>query len=322
MKVAVVIPCYCVVDSVLPVLQEIPALVETVICVDDACPQNSGQFINSHSHDPRVKVISHSRNMGVGGATITGYREALKLGAEIIVKLDGDGQMNPADIPSLIEPIISSKADYTKGNRFYLLANLQGMPFARLLGNAGLSFMSKFSTGYWRSFDPTNGFTAIHKNVLREINLAQLHQRYFFESDMLYQLATLRAVVQDVPQRAKYGDEVSHLNVARSIPLFLWLHKRNFLRRLFYNYFLRDFHLASIEWILGPILMVFGLIFGSYTWVTNVAAEVETPTGTVMVAALSIIIGLQLLLSAIGFDIDNQPKTPIFPQLSRASEEG
>lgn len=315
MKVAVVIPCFGVADSILNILKDLPDLVDFAICVDDACPQQSGDLIERDCADNRVIVLRHDVNQGVGGAVISGYQEALRLGADIVVKLDGDGQMAPADIPQLIKPIIQGSADYAKGNRFYVLANLKGMPISRLLGNAALSFLSKLSTGYWKIFDPTNGFTAIHKNVLAALPMEQLHRRYFFESDMLYQLATLRAVVRDVPQQAHYGDEVSHLKVGRSIPLFFWLHSRNFFRRIFYNYFLRDFHLASLEWILGPLLLVFGVIFGTITWTSNVADQIQTPIGTVMLATLPIIIGLQLLLSALGFDMDNQPREPIYPQL-------
>jgi glycosyltransferase involved in cell wall biosynthesis len=321
MKVAVVIPCYGVANSVLDVLTAVPDTVDLVICVDDACPERSGELITNQCSDERVIVIRHDINQGVGGAMVSGYREALNRDAEIIVKLDGDGQMAPADIPRIIQPILQGEADYTKGNRFYLLDNLKGMPRSRLLGNAALSFMSKLSSGYWKNFDPTNGFTAIHRNVLATLPLEQIHRRYFFESDMLYQLSTLRAVAQDVPQRAHYGDETSHLKVASSIPLFLWLHTRNFCRRIFYTYFLRDFHLASIEWILGPALLLFGLIFGTLTWSSNVAQQVQTPIGTVMLATLPIIIGLQLLLSALGFDIDNQPRQPVYPHLNFGQDE-
>lgn len=315
MKVAVVIPCYGVANSILQVLKDIPDLVDLIICVDDACPEQSGALVEQSCADNRVLVLRHDINQGVGGAVITGYTEALRLGAEIVVKLDGDGQMAPADISQLIQPIQMGKADYTKGNRFYSLSNLRGMPFTRLLGNAALSFMTKLSTGYWKNFDPTNGFTAIHKNVLRALPFSELHRRYFFESDMLYQLSALRAVVQDVPQRAHYADETSHLKVGRSIPLFLWLHLRNFSRRIFYNYFLRDFHLASLEWLIGPPMLMFGVWFGASTWRHNVAYGIETPVGTVMLAALPIIIGMQLSLSALGFDMDNQPRTPIHPRI-------
>ena len=314
-RIAVVIPCYCVKTKILDVLSRIPSDVAHIICVDDACPEKSADVIESKFHDERLELIRHATNLGVGGAVVSGYQRALALNADVIVKVDGDGQMDPTSISHFVTPIVTNQADYCKGNRFFLLRNLKSMPTSRLIGNAALSFFSKFSSGYWRVFDPTNGFTAIHRDVLKMIPLEKLHQRYFFESDMLYQLGLLRAVVQDIPQRAVYADEKSSLRVSSSIPLFLTLHCRNFLQRIFFNYFLRDFHLASIEWLLGPTLLLFGLIFGAMTWQENVASNVETPIGTVMLATLSVILGLQLTLSAIGFDIDNQPKIPIHSHL-------
>src|SRR5690606_32001950 len=149
--------------------------------------------------DPRVRVIRHASNLGVGGAVITGYQAAIADGMDILVKLDGDGQMDASLIPDFIEPIINGEADYTKGNRFFDLEELRSMPRIRLIGNAVLSFMTKFSSGYWNLFDPTNGFTALHADVARYLPLSKISKRYFFESDMLFRLNTLRAVVHDIP---------------------------------------------------------------------------------------------------------------------------
>ncbi len=185
------------------------------------------------------------------------------------------------------------------------------MPKRRVFGNAALSFLSMLSTGYWRNFDPTNGYTAIHARVLCLLPLYKLHRGYLFESDMLFHLSTLRGVVQDIPERAVYRDEQSQLRVSKVIPLFAIKHLRNFSVRIFYNYFLRDFHLASIEWFLGPLLLIFGTWFGISSWHESAVTGIGATAGTVMLAALPIIIGLQLSLSAIGFDIDNQPRTAL-----------
>ena len=163
MKVAVVVPCYKVGRAVLLVLADVPALVDHIICVDDGCPDNSADLIEQNQSDPRVEIIRHKSNLGVGAAMVSGYQRALTLDADIIVKIDGDGQMSPKAISQLIAPILNGDADYTKGNRFFFLSGLNAMPTSRLLGNAALSFMSKLSAGYWRIFDPTNGFTAIHR---------------------------------------------------------------------------------------------------------------------------------------------------------------
>jgi len=158
-------------------------------------PDASGKFVKEHCHDLRVHVIYHESNLGVGGAVMTGYRAALKDGADIIVKIDGDGQMDASLISNFIEPILAGEADYTKGNRFFNLEEIRSMPGLRLFGNAVLSFMTKLSSGYWDLFDPTNGYTAIHVDVARHLPFNKISSRYFFETDMLFRLNTLRSVV-------------------------------------------------------------------------------------------------------------------------------
>jgi glycosyltransferase involved in cell wall biosynthesis len=310
-NIAVVIPCYKAKTHVINVINDIPSYVDRIYCVDDACPESTGKYIENNSLDPRVSVVYHEKNLGVGGAMITGYQAALENGAEYIVKIDADGQMDPSIISHFVKPIINGQADYTKGNRFYRLEDLSSMPKIRLLGNAVLSFMSKFSTGYWGLFDPNNGYTAIHASVLKLIPLSKVSKSYFFESDMLFRLNTLRAVVIDIPMQSKYENEISNLSVFRSLIEFSFKHLNNFFKRIFYNYFLRDFHLASVEWILGPILLCYGMIFGIIKWLESISLNTSATAGTVMLAALPIMIGLQLLLSALSFDIDNKPSIPL-----------
>ncbi len=307
-KIAVVIPCYQGRSSVVEVINQIPDSVAAIYCVDDACTENSGEWIRQQCHDDRVRVIEHEKNLGVGGATLTGYRAALKDRMDIVIKLDCDGQMNPKLIPYFVQPLIQGQADYTKGNRFFRLEDLRNMPKVRLLGNAVLSFMCKLSSGYWQLFDPNNGYTAIEADVLRQLPLDKIHNGYFFESDMLFRLNTLRAVVLDVPITSVYKNEISNINLFREIFVFGFNHAANFSKRIFYNYFLRDFSVASIEWILGPLLILGGLLFGLDKWVESASLGVSATAGTVMLAALPIIIGIQLLLSALNYDIQNTPK--------------
>ena len=311
LKIAVVIPCYKSAEHVLDVLGAIPNVVDLIYCVDDACPDKTGSLIEERIKDKRIQVIYHEHNQGVGGAMITGYRAALGGSADVIVKIDSDGQMDPVLIPQFIKPIISGQADYAKGNRFFTPEFLDGMPKVRVLGNAGLSFLNKFSTGYWQIFDPTNGYTAIHAKVLKLLPLDKIAKGYFFESDMLFRLGTLRAVVIDVPQKSIYGDEESNVKISKALWGFAGAHLSNFFKRIIYSYFVRDFHVASIEWILGPALLLFSLIFGTGAWIDSVQNGVEASAGTVMLAALPLIAGLQLTLSALHFDIQNQPKTPL-----------
>jgi dolichol-phosphate mannosyltransferase len=310
-RVAVVIPSYKVTRHIAEVISTIPPMVWRIYVVDDACPDGSGKFVEANIADDRVRVMYHQQNQGVGGAVMTGYQAAIVDGADVIVKVDGDGQMDASLIPYFVEPILSGDADYTKGNRFYDLEEIRTMPSVRLFGNAVLSLTTKLSSGYWNLFDPTNGYTAIHADVAKHLPFAKISRGYFFETDMLFRLNTLRAVVVDVPMDAKYGDESSNLKISKIIGEFLFKHARNFLKRIFYNYYLRDLSLASIELPLGLLMLFFGVGFGSYHWLESAQAGLPTPAGTVMLAAMPILMGMQLVLAFIGFDIASVPKQPL-----------
>jgi dolichol-phosphate mannosyltransferase len=310
MTVTVVIPCYKVAAHICDVINEIGNEVDAILVVDDCCPEKSGQLVEKTCKDTRVRVLYHESNQGVGGAVITGYEAAIEAGAEVIVKIDGDGQMDASLIPNFIEPILSGEADYTKGNRFYDLEEIRAMPRMRLFGNAVLSFMTKLSSGYWNLFDPTNGYTAIHAAVARHLPFKKKIRGYFFETDLLFRLNTLRAVVIDVPMSANYGDEVSNLKIPKIVGEFLFKHTRNFVKRIFYNYYLRDMSLASVELPLGLVLFFGGAGYGSYHYVESARDAVATPAGTVMLSALPILMGSQLILAFLGNDVASVPRRP------------
>lgn len=310
-SIAVVIPCYRVTRHIEGVLAAIGPDVDRIYCVDDACPDGSGSVVEVRCTDARVKVLRHENNQGVGGAVMTGYRAAIADGFHVIVKIDGDGQMDPALLPAFIAPILRGDADYTKGNRFWDLRNIQRMPLVRRVGNLGLSFLAKLSSGYWDLFDPTNGYTAIHASVAARLPFESISRRYFFETDLLFRLNTLRAAVVDVPMDAKYGDEASNLRVVKALFEFGWKHLRNFAKRIAYNYFLRDLSIASLELIAGSALAAFAFFFGGYHWVVAISTGSPTPLGTVMIATVSAISGLQFLLAFIGYDIANMPRRSI-----------
>ena len=310
-KVGVVIPSYRVYNQILDVLGNIGPEVCRIYVVDDCCPDGSGDLVQANCDDPRVNVLRHGENQGVGGAMITGYRAALADGMEVIVKVDGDGQMDPSIIPDFIAPIASGEADYAKGNRFFNPEDVRGMPKGRLAGNAILSFMTKLSSGYWDLFDPMNGYTAIHGDVAGHLPLEKISKGYFFETEMLIRLNTLRAVVVDVPMSAKYGDEHSNLKVSRIAGEFLVKHVRFLFKRIGYNYYLRDLSLASIQLPIGLLLLFFGIGFGGYQWMESARAGLSTSAGTVMLAALPLLVGMQLVLAFIGFDVASVPRRPI-----------
>ena len=171
--------------------------------------------------------------------------------------------------------------------------------------------MAKLSTGYWDLFDPTNGYTAIHRAAASRLNFDKISRRYFFETDMLFRLNTLRAVVVDVPMDARYGDETSNLRISRIVGEFMVKHARNFLKRVFYNYYLRDMSLASLQLPLGLLMMGFGAVFGSVQWLHSLATGLPATAGTVMLAGLPLLAGLQFVLAFVGHDMAQVPRLPL-----------
>jgi dolichol-phosphate mannosyltransferase len=301
-SVAIVIPCFRVAPYVAAVIRSIPPHYRTIICVDDGSPDDTARVI-AELDDSRVTLIRHPRNRGVGGAMKTGYAEAMRRGADICVKMDGDGQMSGDDLDGLVAPLLEGVADYSKGNRFVDLRALRRMPRGRLIGNAVLSFASKLASGYWNMLDVNNGFTAVRSAVLRRVDFERVSERYFFETSMLIELNVLRAVVVDVEMPARYGDEQSSVSISRVLATFPPLLVRGFLRRLYWRYLIQDFGVVSVCVLTGLPLILFGLIFGAVHWIESVRTGRPATAGTVFVAALPIILGFQLLLAAVLLDV-------------------
>lgn len=313
-KVWIVIPCYKVKAHIMRVLEAVPDWIEGVICVDDKCPDGSADFIEGQATDPRVSILRLPENRGVGGAVMAGYVEAERRGAQIIVKVDGDDQMDLAYLPQLVAPILLGEADYTKGNRFTSLSHISEMPRVRIFGNAALSFLAKLSTGYWNLFDPTNGYTAIEASIIPRVAGLRVAQRFFFETDLLYHLGTLRAVARDVPIPAKYGDEISNLKVSAVVGPFALKHLKNFVKRILGQYFVRDFNVATLEFLFGIGFLSFGSLYALHWFLIRTPGE-DASAGVVMAAALPVIVGAQLLLQAMNFDVLNVPNRSIHPYL-------
>lgn len=310
--IVTVIPAYRVQDTIASVLKDLPAYIEHIIVVDDASPDSSANLVAAAAQqDSRIVLVRHEKNQGVGGAMVSGFRKALELGAKIIVKLDGDGQMDPAHIPALVTPLALGKADYAKGNRFRDFVSLRNMPIVRRVGNLGLSFLTKAATGYWNIFDPTNGFFAIRAEVLAQLPLEAIDKRYFFETSLLANLYLINAFVVDVPIPARYGNETSHLSIRRSLfefPLKLF---STLVRRILLKYYIYDFSIISLYIVTSIPLLLFGFIFGAIKWIDYASRNIPAPTGTVMLPTLCVILGIQIMLSAIEIDMKSTPSQPI-----------
>jgi glycosyltransferase involved in cell wall biosynthesis len=311
-RIAAVVPAYRVERDIESVLCALPAYLQHVIVVDDASPDRTAELVAGLARrDARIVLLQHERNRGVGGATVTGFLKALELGAQIVVKVDGDGQMDLGRLPDLLSPLILGKADYTKGNRFRDFVALRKMPVIRRVGNMGLAFLTKAATGYWNLFDPTNGFLAIRTEVLAQLPLNRIAPSYFFETSMLANLYLLGAVVQDVPMPARYEGELSSLQIGRVLFEFPPRLLAALFRRLALKNFLYDFSMMSVYLLVGLPLLLFGVIFGLIKWVRYASADIPAPTGTVILPTLCVLLGIQLLLSAVESDLRAVPRQPL-----------
>jgi glycosyltransferase involved in cell wall biosynthesis len=308
-RLGVVIPAYRVADRIGPVLAGIPAEVDLIVLVDDASPDGTAERA-SESRDPRLIVLRHAANRGVGAATLTGLDRAVAEGCTVVVKMDGDGQMDPALVGDLVRPIFDGDADFVKGNRFGDPTALRRMPFARRTGNLALSFLTKMSTGCWQVFDPTNGFFAVDSSVYMRLNRALIHERYFFEISLLLALNLQGAVIQNVTMPASYGGAPSSMSLLRVLREFPLLLVRQFLRRIWLQYFVLGFSVASLFLVCGTLLGVFGTAWGAWAWARSIRDGIPATTGTVMIAVLPLILGFQLLIQTIVFDVTRAPTRP------------
>ena len=309
MIITIIIPCYNVSRHIEEVVHNLPGEVNWIIAVNDCSKDDTAKVLQKlQLENKKVIIVTHEANQGVGGAMITGFKKSLELDSDITIKMDGDNQMDSSGIPELIKPLIENMADYTKGNRFRDFKALKKMPVIRRIGNLGLSFFIKAASGYWNIFDPNNGFVAISKEMLKSISFRRIHKRYFFESSMLIELYYTNAVIQEIPMKAKYGDEVSHLSLTRTLFGFPPKLLKAFVRRIILKYFLYDFNIASVYILFGLPFFLLGAVYGIANFIKYASTHTAAPTGTVVIPTLLIILGFQLLLSAISYDITNYPR--------------
>ena len=302
LNIAVAIPCYKVAQHLQKVVAGIPDFVDHILLVDDHSPDSTPTLVDtlagSHS---RITPLHHDKNRGVGGAMKTAFRKAMEMGVDVVVKLDGDGQMDPTYIAPLVEAL--ADADFVKGNRLFDRQMLQRMPAARRMGNMGIGFMVKAASGYWTISDPVNGFLAIRTSTLRQMDFARIADRFFFESSMLIEMHYTGARIHEVSMPAIYAGEKSNLSIGKTLFSFPPKLIVAWLRRLHLSYFVIDFNICSLYLLVGLPSFLFGLIFGICQWIHYASLNLPAPTGTIMVAVLPFILGFQMLLAAAQYDI-------------------
>ena len=306
-KIIIVIPCFKVKHKILNVLSKVPDWIHKVICVDDACPEETGKYIQENIKDTKIITLFNKKNLGVGGASIIGFKHAKELGAELIVKIDGDDQMDLSLLNKFIEPIILNQADFTKGNRFTKFIDYLEMPGLRKIGNITLSFFNRFSSGYWNLFDTTNGYLCFNSKIIDLLPIEKISKDYFFESDLLNWLYIIRAKVKDIPIKSIYNNEKSNINVISVLIKFPPLYFRNFLRRFFYEYCLRNPDMKFVSLTIGIFSFIFGFIYSLSVWRTGVSDD-PLPSGTVGIALVSLLVGINFISYFFVSDMKNYPK--------------
>jgi glycosyltransferase involved in cell wall biosynthesis len=303
-SIAVVIPCFKVEKQIQKVVGEIPNYVTSIILVNDASPDTTGELLEQlAAKNPKSTVIHHDKNQGVGGAMISGFLEAVKQNHEVVIKIDGDGQMDISHFERMLRTVFEEKFDFVKGNRFFDQKMLRKMPAIRRIGNIGMGFLIKLASGYWNIFDPTNGFFCIRTSVLKKIDFTRIAKRFFFESSLLIEMYYTGAKIKDIPMPAIYAEEKSNLSIFKTLCTFPPKLFKSFLRRIWLRYFIYDFNIGSLYILFGIPLFLFGLIFGIVKWIHYAGLHVATPTGTIMIAVLSLVLGFQMILAAIQYDI-------------------
>ena len=303
--IAAVVPAHNEAAHIRDVIEGMPSTVDHIVIVDDKSSDDTADLAES-SGDPRVQVVRHETNTGVGGAIVSGHKLALELGADVDVIFAGDDQMDPVYLPNLLDPIVHEGYGFTKANRFYSSSSYRGMPKYRVFGNVVLSFANKFSSGYWNLFDPQNGYTATTAEVLRRIDLDRVSQGYEFENDFLLNLNILNVRAKDIPVPAKYGDEVSGISLRRVIPALLRMLLRGFFRRIMLKYVVRSFSPIALFLFSGLFLWVWALLFGAWTVWETIGPGVAS-TGTVLLSVVPFLMGFQLILTALTLDIQASP---------------
>lgn len=304
-RVAVVVPAYCEERHVGDVIRNTPAIVDHIIVVDDASPDGTSAAARAVA-DPRVEVIRHELNRGVGGAILTGHERAIELGADVAVVMAGDNQMDPDYLSALLDPIVSDGYGFTKANRFFSTTSFKGMPRHRIFGNVVLTFLTKVASGYWHLVDPQNGYTAVRTDVLRRLPLDRVARRYEFENDLLIWLNILDVRALDVPVPAVYRDEVSSIRLGSVVLRLLRLLFFGFWRRVWLKYVLWSFSPIALLLFTGSLLVLFGVLVG--VWVLAHTMGPETASaGTVLLAVTPFLVGTQMLIQALVLDIQATP---------------
>ncbi|MGA9161923.1 MAG: glycosyltransferase family 2 protein [Actinomycetota bacterium] len=306
LRVAVVIPAFDEEALIGQTVSTVHELVDHVIVVDDASTDATAEKARV-AGDERLEVITHERNLGVGGAILTGHRRAIERGANVSVVMAGDAQMDPDHLPALLDPIAEDGYDFTKANRFFDFGSYEGMPRTRAVGNVAVGFLAKASTGYWHLFDPLNGYTAIRTDALKRLPLDRVRRDYSFECDLLTYLNIIGARGKDVPVPAVYGEERSGIQLFREGRRLVWSLWRGFWRRMLWKYLLWAFSPVAIFLFAGLALCLWGLGFGVGLTISSLGPPTAS-AATVLISVGPLLVGINLLIVSWVLDVLGSPR--------------
>jgi glycosyltransferase involved in cell wall biosynthesis len=303
-RVAVVVPAHDEEKLIAETIRSIPDFVDRIIVVDDASRDDTVGAVRGLG-DLRIEVIEHERNLGVGAAIITGYKQALAERIDVTAVMAADAQMDPNDLETLVAPVARREVDYAKANRLFTGRAWEIIPRYRYLGNAFLSLMTKIASGYWHVADSQSGYTAISLEMLELIDLDRIYPRYGFPNDMLVHLNVWNARVRDYPSRPIYGvGERSGIRLRKVVPTISWLLIKGFFWRMREKYVIRDFHPLVFFYLLGFVMGFLGLALGIAEVVLRILGN-QITAATVVLVALLLIFGSQFTLFAMWFDMES-----------------
>jgi glycosyltransferase involved in cell wall biosynthesis len=310
LKIAVVIPCYNEEKLISKTVKDLPAIVDYVIAVNDASSDDTiGVLKKLAKTNKKLRIVDLKQNQGVGGALISGYQEALKAtDAEAIGIVAGDAQFDTSYLQPMLDDFIDHSADYVKASRFFHREAFQAMPKYRQFGNILISLLTKFSTGYYSITDITNGCGFLRRSILEKVDFSIVKRRYDYETTMLTALSIVNAKVMDHAVPAIYGDETSTIKLVPTALRNLRAVWTGFWRRIFYKYILFGFHPIALFLFGGVFLLLLGVIAGIVILIDRIVSGATPTTGSVMLSVLPIILGFQLILTALSMDVSNEQK--------------
>ncbi|MCA9384072.1 glycosyltransferase family 2 protein [Candidatus Dojkabacteria bacterium] len=305
-RISVSIPAYNEEKLISETVASMPDFVDFIIAVNDKSTDNTLEVLNNIKNE-KLHVIDAEQNGGVGASILKGHKKGVELGADILVVMAGDNQMDPQYLPILLDEVIENGAGYAKGNRFRHHKELKDMPKTRLIGNVFTSILTKIASGYWSISDPLNGYTAMTSDTYKSLDLKNINERYGFELSLFLEMSFQRTVIHDVFIPAKYNTEVSTIKIFRDSKLALMVLGKGFMRRVYFQHILLNFSSIGLFTIVGLLSVGFGSILSILLIIYSYGENMPSPA-TVMLAVVPIILGTQFLLQAIQLDIVNEPK--------------